>query len=108
MPAPVATERREVRFAIAADVLTEDLQSRAQKTGKVSNISRSGCFVATKDPWMQWTRIRVWIVYKCQQFEAEGSVVHSAGARGMGVAFEKIAPANEEMLASWLATLPPA
>ncbi len=106
MPAAYPSERREVRFTIAADVLTEDIQTRVQKTGKVENISRSGCFVSTKDPWIQWTRIRLWIVYRGQQFCAEGSVVHSAGARGMGVEFESIGPADSEMLAAWLTTLP--
>ena len=107
MPAPHPTERRDVRFTFAADILTEDLQSHAQKAGKVENISRSGCFVRTKDPWMQWTRVRLWIVYHGQQFAAEGSVVHSAGARGMGVEFEKIAAPDEEMLVAWLSILPP-
>jgi hypothetical protein len=105
MPAPTTTERREARFAIAADVLTEDVQTHARKTGKVENISGSGCFVRTPDPWITWTRIRLWIVYHGQQFEAEASVVH-AGGRGMGVSFEAITPANLEVLTAWLQTLP--
>jgi len=84
------------------------VQTHAQKTGKVENISRSGCFVSTKDPWIQWTRIRLWIVYRGQQFAAEGSVVHAAGSRGMGVEFEKISSTDNEMLSAWLSSLPPA
>lgn len=106
MPAPPSAERREVRFTIAADVLTEDLQSHTKKAGKVENISRSGCYIRSNDPWITWTRIRLWVVYKCQQFEAEGSVVHAAGARGMGVTFEKITPTNSDLLDSWLRLLP--
>jgi len=99
-------ERREVRFTIAADVLTEDAATRVQKTGKVENISRSGCFIRTNDPWIQWTSIRLWVVYRGQQFEALGSVVHTAGGRGMGVSFEQISPASQELLGLWLGFLP--
>src|SRR5574339_239707 len=106
MPTPTHPERREVRFTIAADVLSEDLQTHARKAGKVENISRSGCYIRTPDPWMQWTRIRLWIVYQCQQFEAEGSVVHTAGGKGMGISFETITAPNEEMLTAWLRSLP--
>ncbi len=105
MPAPPPPERREVRFAIAADVLSEDLQSHAKRAGKVENISRSGCFIRTPDPWLLWTRVRLWIVYQCQQFEAEGSVVHAAGNRGMGISFEKISPASLDLLEAWLKAL---
>lgn len=105
MPVTPSAERREVRFTIAAGMLSEDLESHAKKTGKVENISRSGCFVSTRDPWLQWTRIRLWIVYHCQQFEAEGSVVHAAGNRGMGISFEKIPPESAELLESWLKAL---
>lgn len=106
MPTPTSPERREVRFAIAADVLTEDQQTHAQKVGKVENISRSGCFIKTADPWILWTRIRLWIVYHGQQFEAEGSVVHTAGGKGMGISFEKITPPNDETLTAWLGSFP--
>lgn len=106
MPAPVSVERREVRFRIAADALTEDLQTHVKKTGKVENISRSGCFIRTADPWITWTHIRLWIVYHGQQFEAEGSVVHTAGGRSMGVSFEKIPPASLDLLTAWLRELP--
>ena len=106
MPTLPSSERREVRFTIAADVLTEDLQTHARKTGKVENISRSGCYIRTADPWLQWTRIRIWIIYHCQQFEAEGSVMHTAGGRGMGVSFENISSPSEDLLAAWLKSLP--
>lgn len=106
MPVPHAPERREVRFTMAADVLSEDVQTHGQKTGKVENISRSGCFIRTKDPWIQWTTIRLWVVYHGQQFEALGSVVHAAGGKGMGVAFDTIPPASQELLEVWLTSLP--
>ena len=106
MSAPHSTERREVRFRIAADALSEDLQTHVQKTGKVENISQSGCFIRTPDPWITWTRIRLWIVHHGQQFEAEASVVHSAGGRSMGIAFENIPAASQDLLSAWLKVLP--
>jgi PilZ domain-containing protein len=106
MPTAPSAERRDVRFVIAADVLSEDLQTHARKAGKIENISGSGCYIKTADPWLMWTRIRLWIVYHCQQFEAEGSVVHTAGGKGMGISFESITAPNEEMLTAWLRSLP--
>jgi len=99
-------ERREIRFTLAADVLTEDEQTRAQRAGKVENISRSGCFIRSKDPWMQWTIIRIWVMYRGQQFEAFGSVVHTAGGKGMGISFDQIPPTSLELLEAWMASLP--
>ena len=72
----------------------------------MNNISRSGCYVITPDPFMQWTRVRIWVVYRCQQFEAIGAVVHCQGGRGMGVEFEKVSPRDLDLLEAWLRELP--
>jgi len=94
--------RRDARFVFAAQVLAADPATGTQREGTVENISRGGCFVRMREPFHVWARLRLWIVYRCQQFEAEVSVTHARGGHGMGIQFEKITPENQEMLEHWL------
>ncbi len=99
--------RRDVRFALTAQVLAVDITTQARREGTLENISHGGCFVRTADPFHVWTRLRLWVVYRGQQFEAECSVTHSRGGHGMGILFEKITAENQEILESWLSELSP-
>jgi hypothetical protein len=105
MQVQASPHRREARFRIAADALITDAQTGFKLNAKVENISRSGCYVNTPNPLMQWTRVRVWVVYRCQQFEATGAVVHCQGGRGMGVEFDKVAARDLDLLEAWLREL---
>ena len=100
-----AVHRRDVRFPISANVLATDVASGASCEGTVRDISRGGCFVRTAQPFLQWTRVRLWVVYHARQFEAEGSVTHARGGQGMGVSFESITAANQAILDDWLREL---
>lgn len=106
MTQPV-TPRRDPRFRFAAQVLAVDPASGTQREGTVENISHGGCYVRMRDPFPLWTRLRLWIVYRGQQFESEVSVTHARGGHGMGIQFEKITPENLEMLEHWLRELSP-
>jgi hypothetical protein len=99
------TPRRDLRFEFTAQVLAVDPASGERREGTVENISHGGCFVRTREPFHVWARLRLWIVYRGQQFEAEVSVTHSRGGHGMGIQFEKITPDNMEMLEHWLQEL---
>jgi hypothetical protein len=105
MPPEAAPQRRDARFRIAAGVLVEDAQSHERRNGTVENVSRSGCFVRMTNPFLTWTRVRLWVVYRQDQFEAEGCIVHAVPNRGMGVEFEKINDANRAMLEAWIKQL---
>lgn len=102
---PPDTLRRDLRFEFTAQALAVDPATGAQREGTVENISHGGCFVRTREPFHVWARLRMWIVYRGQQFEAEVSVTHSRGGHGMGIQFEKITPDNMEMLEHWLQQL---
>lgn len=100
-----AVLRRDVRFPISANVLATDVATGARCEGTVKDISRGGCFVQTAQPFFQWARVRLWVVYRGRQFEAEGSVTHARGGQGMGVSFENIAAENQAILDDWLREL---
>lgn len=102
---PPAMPRRDARFVFTAQVLALDPASGAQREGTLENISRGGCYVRMREPFHVWARLRLWIVYRGQQFEAEASVTHARGGHGMGIQFEKITPENMEMLDHWLREL---
>jgi hypothetical protein len=99
------TPRRDVRFVFTAQVLAVDPSTGAKREGRLENVSRGGCYVRMREPFQVWARLRLWIVYHGQQFEAEASVTHSRGGHGMGVHFDKITPENLEMLDHWLQEL---
>jgi hypothetical protein len=99
---PDTPPRRDVRFPFSANALAVLPETGTQREGTVDNISRGGCFVRLADPFLLWAKVKLWVVYRHQQFEAEGSVTHSRLGYGMGIAFEKIPAASQEMLEHWI------
>ncbi len=102
---PDTPPRRDVRFPFSANALVVDADGGARREGTVDNISRGGCFVRLADPLLLWAKVRLWVVYRQQQFEAKGSVTHSRPGSGMGIVFEKIPDESQEMLDHWIREL---
>jgi hypothetical protein len=104
-PAAADSRRREPRFSFLAAAEAVDLQNGARTQGKVENISRSGCFLDTRNTFIVWTRIKLRITRGSQCLEIEGLVVHSQPQRGMGISFDKLTPPNQVLLSTWLREL---
>jgi uncharacterized protein (TIGR02266 family) len=68
-----------------------EFESLAQFTQYVSNISRTGCFLRSRDPWPVGTRLKLrftLLVDDPEVLEATGEVVRvSERPRGMGLKF---------------------
>ena len=68
----------------------------------VSNISRSGCFVRTRDPWPVGTRLNLRFTVLLEDLEiveARGEVVRvSERPRGMGVKFIDLSVASRDVV----------
>jgi uncharacterized protein (TIGR02266 family) len=68
-----------------------EFESLAQFTQYVSNISRTGCFLRSRDPWPVGTRLKLRFTLLAEDpeiLEATGEVVRvSERPRGMGLKF---------------------
>ena len=68
----------------------------------VSNISRSGAFIRTRDPWPVGTRLRLRFTIMAEDpeiLDGVGEVVRvSERPRGMGVAFVELTAHSQELI----------
>jgi uncharacterized protein (TIGR02266 family) len=68
----------------------------------VSNISKSGAFIRTRDPWPVGTKLRLRFTIMAQDpeiLEGLGEVVRvSDRPRGMGVAFVELAETSQRLI----------
>lgn len=103
MSQPHPTQRRNERYAIRASIELVDEQRTRVLRAECSNISISGCYVETRDPFLVWTRLKLRIAYLGQVFNATGAVMHSAVNVGMGIEFQDVAAADRAVLDGWLA-----
>ena len=76
----------------------------------VSNISKSGAFIRTRDPWPVGTRLRLRFTIMAADpeiLEGMGEVVRvSERPRGMGVAFVELAEHSQRLIAMLLTRQP--
>ncbi len=99
-------ERRRVpriRFK-ALSLITETNSSRIVR-GQTGALSRLGCFVQTKKPLPEGSRIQIEIADAGYIFTATGRVGYVTGD-GMGIIFSSLESDNREILANWLARTP--
>jgi uncharacterized protein (TIGR02266 family) len=84
-----------------------DFESVERLTQYVSNISRSGCFLRTRDPWPVGTRLDLRFTVLADDpevLEARGRVVRvSEKPRGMGLQFLELPIAARKVIDRLLA-----
>ena len=77
----------------------------------VSNISKSGAFIRTRDPWPVGTRLRLRFTIMAEDpeiLEGVGEVVRvSERPRGMGVAFVELTDHSQQLIDKILTRRPP-
>lgn len=100
------TERRVVprfMFIATADIIEPATQTRM--SGRVSEISKFGCYVDILNTLPKGTSIRVRIYNDSGSFEAAGKIIYVQENMGMGVGF--VDPANDQLqiLEKWLSEL---
>jgi uncharacterized protein (TIGR02266 family) len=89
-----------------------EFESLAQFTQYVSNISRTGCFLRSRDPWPVGTRLKLRFTLLADDpeiLEALGEVVRvSERPRGMGLKFLQLPLAARKVIDRLLARPAPA
>ena len=99
-------EHREVpRFTFIAHIELREPRSDMRITGRISEISRKGCFVDVLVTLPQGTNLNIRISCDQGAFETKGKVAYVHEGMGMGIAFVEPAEDQLKILDSWLAQL---
>lgn len=107
--APVSTaatfhpeHRRHTRFSLTAFVEALEPKSDVQISGRSSDVSLSGCYVDTLNPFPEGTVIRIRLTRENVSFEANAKVVFSQIGMGMGVAFVSAEKGQFQVYEKWI------
>lgn len=90
-------------FIATADIIEPSTKTRI--SGRVSEISRSGCYVDILNTLPMGTPIRVCISADGRTFESAGTIIYVQENMGMGVGFVSPPPDQQKVLDEWLASL---
>jgi hypothetical protein len=97
-------EKRVVpRFTFIATVDISHAESGIRLAGRISEISRRGCYIDVLNTLPKDTPIQLRITRDSGTFVTPGSVIYVLERMGMGVAFLDTAPDQLSILDSWLA-----
>ncbi len=103
-PAPVdPVEKRSCpRYPFSPAVEAIDLQADIRIMGRLSDISRNGCYVDTINPFAKDAPVTLTISRDNQSFRTRAKVVYSKMGMGMGLLFTTAEPDQLRVLGSWL------
>lgn len=99
------TDRRGApRYSLILPAEVTDLLSSKKFTARTSDVSRTGCYIDMLQPLPRDTQIHVRLQNQPEVFESSATVIYVSPGLGMGVAFAKSLPANNQaILDRWLA-----
>jgi PilZ domain len=101
-----AQERRTgPRYVFSALVEAVHLQADTRLSGRVSDLSKGGCYVDTINPFPVGADVKIRIVRDNLSFVAMAQVFYAMTGFGMGLGFTKIEPERQAILDRWLAEL---
>jgi PilZ domain len=95
-------QRRHARYPLMALVEALEPKSNTQITGRTSDVSLSGCYVDTLNPFPEGTMIRIRLTREKVSFEANANVVFSQMGVGMGVAFTSAEKDQFQIYQKWI------
>jgi hypothetical protein len=104
--APVAVDPVEKRscprFPFSPAVEALDLQADIRIEGRLSDISRNGCYIDTINPFAKDAAVALMVTRDNQSFKTQAKVVYSKTGMGMGLLFTTAEPDQLRILGSWL------
>jgi PilZ domain len=102
-PGGAYREHREVpRYTLIASIELREPVTDTRISGRISEISRKGCYVDVLITLPQGTHLDVRISRDQGTFTSKGKIVYVQEGMGMGVAFLDVAPEQLKILDSWL------
>jgi hypothetical protein len=100
-----ATTRSCPRFPFSPAVEATDIQADTRILGRLSDISRNGCYVDTINPFAKDAAVTLTITREKQSFKTHAKVVYAKVGMGMGLLFTTAEPEQLRVLGSWLGEL---
>jgi PilZ domain len=100
-----AEKRRNPRFPFSTGGEAFDPQANVRVTGRLSDISRSGCYMDTISPFAVNAAMILTVTRDGRTFRTKAKVVYSSNGMGMGIMFTTTEPDQARVLDSWLAEL---
>jgi len=105
-PGPPYREKREVpRFSFIADVALTEPTTDTRISGRVSEISRKGCYIDVLNTLPVGSSINIKVSRDQGVFATRGRIIYVQPGMGMGVAFVETPPAQLNTLDAWLKEL---
>jgi hypothetical protein len=102
---PYSERRAMPRYSFIATADIIELCTKTRISGRVSEISRSGCYVDILDTLPKGTPVRVCISVDGRTFESAGTIIYVQENMGMGVGFLNPLPDQQQVLDEWLTIL---
>lgn len=100
-------ERRKApRYGLVAIAELADPEDARLLSGKVTQISRNGCYVESPKTFPVGTSLKVIISREERTFVAKANIIHVHEGMGMGLAFLDPPEDQLRIVDSWLAELP--
>ena len=100
------SERRAVpRYSFIAAAEIVDPASGVRMAGRISEISRKGCYVDLLNTLPMGTPIQLRVSRDQGTFACNGRIIYAQDGMGMGVVFVDLQPDQLKTLDSWLAEL---
>jgi hypothetical protein len=101
------SERRKApRYAFVATTELKDIASATKLSGRITELSRTGCYVDILNALPVGTLLNVRISRDIGTLVVKGKILYIHQGLGMGVVFVDPPPDQLEILDSWLAELP--
>ena len=99
-------ERRTVpRYSLIAAAEIIEPVSGVRISGRVSEVSRRGCYIDLLNTLPTQTPIRIRIMRDQGTFETPGKIIYAQDGMGMGIGFLDTPPDQLKILDSWIAEL---
>jgi hypothetical protein len=101
-PAETQERRSRLRHDFVVNAEAEELATAIRLPARVSDLSVSGCYLDTLNPFSSGARI--WIHFKKgnETLQLLGVVVYSHKDMGMGAEFTDVTPGAQEIIHKWL------
>jgi hypothetical protein len=101
-PAEIIEKRSCPRFPFSPAVEALDLHADTRIMGRLSDISRNGCYMDTINPFAKDAAVTLTVTRDNQSFRTQAKVVYSKTGMGMGLLFTTSEPDQLRILGSWL------
>ncbi len=104
-PAAYPEKRAVPRFSLIASAEIIESASGVHISGRISEISRKGCYLDVLNTLPVGTRLRLTISRDQGSFTSEARIIYIQQGMGMGIAYVDVPPDQLKILDAWIAEL---